>query len=92
MMKNIIGDQSLYSKHRCHAHSIWNLKYNTPKEITVIFNNGSNYDDHFIIKELVEEFEEQFTCLQQNTEKYIIFSILIKKKLKKLVKRKKKRN
>ena len=39
----------------------------TPKEIPVVFQNGSTYDDHFIIKELAEEFEEQFECLGENT-------------------------
>ena len=38
---------------------------------------GSNYDYHFIIKELAEEFEEQFNCLGENTEKYINFSVSI---------------
>ena len=42
---------------------------------------GSNYDYHFIIKELAEEFEEQFNCLGENTEKYITFSVSIDKKL-----------
>ena len=27
-------------------------------EIPVVFRNVSNYDNHFIIKQLVEEFEE----------------------------------
>ena len=40
---------------------------------------GSNYDYHFIIKELAEEFEGQFTCLGENTEKYITFSVPIDK-------------
>ena len=44
------------------AHNIYNLKYSILKEITVIFHNGSNYDHHFIIKELAEEFEIRFTC------------------------------
>ena len=33
-----------------------------PKEINISFHNGSNYDYDFIIKELAEEFKEQFTC------------------------------
>ena len=37
------------------------------------------YDYHFIIKELAEEFKGQFECLGENTEKYITFSIPIKK-------------
>ena len=45
-----------------------------------MFHNGSTYDYHFIIKELVEEFEGEFECLIENTEKYINFSVSIKKK------------
>ena len=44
-----------------------------------MFHNGSTYDYHFIIKELAEEFEGEFECLGENTEKYIIFSVPIKK-------------
>ena len=32
------------------AHSICNLKFNVPDEIPVVFHNGSNNDDQFIIK------------------------------------------
>ena len=46
------------SENRGTAHSIHNLKYSIPKEITAVFHYGSNYDYSFIIKELVEEFEE----------------------------------
>ena len=52
-----------------------------PKEIPVVFHNGSTYDYHFIIRELAEEFEGQFECLGQNTEKYITFSVQIKKEI-----------
>ena len=58
-------------KYRVAAHSICNLKYKTPKEISVIFHNGSTYDYHFIINELAREFKGQFECLGENTEKYI---------------------
>ena len=43
------------------------------KKVPIVFHNGSNYDYHFIIKELAGVFKEQFTCLGENTEKYIIF-------------------
>ena len=39
------------SKYRGAAHSIYNLKYSIPKEITIIFHNESNYDYHFLMKE-----------------------------------------
>ena len=37
-----------------------------------------------IIKELVKEFEGNFNCLGENTEKYITFSVPLKKKIEKL--------
>ena len=46
-----------------------------------MFHNGSTYDYHFIIKELAEEFEGEFECLGENTEKYITFSVPIKKEI-----------
>ena len=60
---------------------ICNLRYKTPKEIPVVFHNGSTYDYYFIIKELVKEFDGNFECLGENTEKYITFSVPIKKKI-----------
>ena len=47
----------------------------------IAFNNGSNYDYHFIIKELAEEFKKQFTCLGENSQKYITFTLPIEKEV-----------
>ena len=66
-------------KYRGAAHDICNLRYKIPKEIPVVFHNGSTYDYHFIIKELGEEFKLEFECLGENVEKYITFSVPIKK-------------
>ena len=68
-------------KYRGAAHNICNLRYKVPKEIPVVFHNGSTYDYHFIINELVKEFKGNFECLSENTEKYITFSMPIKKKI-----------
>ena len=68
-------------KYRGAAHNICNLTNKVPKEIPIVFHNGSTYDYHFIIKELVKEFEGNFECLGENTEKYITFSVPIKKKI-----------
>ena len=51
------------------------------KEIPIVFHNGSTYDYHFIIKELAKEFDGNFECLGENTEKYIKFSVPIKKEI-----------
>ena len=68
-------------KYRGAAHNICNLRYKILKEIPVVFHNGSIYDYYFIIKELVKEFDGSFDCLGENTEKYITFSVPIKKKI-----------
>ena len=47
-------------KCRAAAHSICNLRFNVSNKIPVVLHNGSNYDYHLIIKELVKEFEGQF--------------------------------
>ena len=60
-------------EYKSAVHSICNLKYSKPKEITIIFHNGSTHDYHIVIKDLAAKFEGQFTCLGKNTEKYIIF-------------------
>ena len=55
-----------------------------PNEIPVIFDNGSNYDYHFMIKELANEFDGKFECLGENTERYKKFSIPIEKEVTKI--------
>ena len=60
------------------------------KKIPLIFHNGLNYDYHFIIRELAEEFKKQFTCLGENNEKYISSTVPIKKKLQEFIKMEKK--
>ena len=68
-------------KYRGAAHNTCNLKYKIPKNITVIFHNGSKYDYHFIIREFASESDGNFECLGENTEKYITFSVPIKTRI-----------
>ena len=56
--------------YRCTSHNIFNLKINVPNEIPAVFHNGSNYEYHFIIKELANDFEGELECLGENTENY----------------------
>ena len=67
-------------KYRGAAHSICNLKYSVPKKFSIVFNNGSNYDYHFI-RRSAEEFKKQITCFEENTEKYITFTVPIEKEI-----------
>ena len=76
-------------KDHCHytekysgaAHNICNLRYRIPKEIPIVFHNGSTYDCQFIIKELAKEYDGNFECLGENTEQYITFSVPVKKEI-----------
>ena len=87
--KNKKSEYKLYHKVRdhCHytgkfrgvAHNICNLRHNVPKEIPIVFHNGSTYDYHFVIKKLAEEFKSDFVCLGENTEKSFTFSVALKK-------------
>ena len=84
-------DNKKYQKIRDHCHhtgqfrgaarDICNLRYKTPKEIPIVFHNGSTYDYHFIIRQLAKEFDGQLNCLGKNTEKYTTFSVPIRKEL-----------
>ena len=87
--KNKKNEYDLYHKVRnhCHytgkfrgaAHNICNLRCKVLKKIPTVFHNGSTYEYDFIIKQLAKEFRGEFECLGENTEKYITFSVLLKK-------------
>ena len=66
-------------KSRGAAHSKCNLNYKVPKDIPIIIHNVS-YDTHFIINQLAE-FKGELNCIEDNMEKYITFSVLIKKEV-----------
>ena len=49
-----------------------------------VFHNGSNYEYHFILKELANEFEGQFEFLGENKEKCKTFALPVKKEITKI--------
>lgn len=49
------------------------------KRNTGAFYNESNYDRHFIIRQVMEEFKGHLECLAENTEIYTTFLLLIEK-------------
>ena len=56
-----VKDHCYYTgEYRATAYNICNLKYSVPKEIPIVIQNGPNYDYNFIMKELAEEFEQNF--------------------------------
>ena len=86
-LKDKTGDRKVRNhcywtgEYRSAVDTIYNLKYSVPKNIAIVFNNGSNYDVNSIIKELAKEIKKQFTCLGENTDKYITFTVPIEKEV-----------
>ena len=51
-----VRDHCYYTgKYRSAPHIFCNLKFNLPNENPVVSHTGSNYDYHFIIKELASK-------------------------------------
>ena len=78
-MRNIRNHCHYTGKYRGAAHSKCNLNYKIVKKIPALFHSGSAFDYHFIIKYLAREFEGNFECLGENTEKYTSFTVPFKK-------------
>ena len=77
--KRKVKDHCHYTgKFRGAAHSKCNLNYKVPKDTPIIIHISS-YDAHFIINQLAEEFKGELNCIGENMEKYITFSVPIKK-------------
>ena len=77
-----VCDHDYYAgKYRGAAHSICNLRYSTQKDIPVLFHNVTHYDFNLIIPQLVKEFRCKLQCIPVNTNKYMPFSIPIRKKV-----------
>ena len=66
---------------------MYNLKYTISIEFSVVSHNRSNFDYHFIIKELAKEFEGEFNCLAEYTEKSKTISVPITKEVKRIGKK-----
>ena len=76
MRKSTISDHSHYTGNcRVFTLSIYNSRYKMPKEIHVVLQDETDYDYHFIIKELIEKVDGQLECLGENTKKKITFLI-----------------
>ena len=59
---NKVKDHCHYTgKYRGAVHDIYNLRYKTPKEIPVVFHDGSTHDYHLIIKELAKNLKENLS-------------------------------
>ena len=88
--KKIIDDKNYINKRKVKYHCYYtgklrgaaqskcNLNYKVPKDIPVIIHNAT-YDTHFIINQLAIEFKGEINCIGDNMEKYISFSVPIKK-------------
>ena len=79
--KNVRDHCHYTGKYRGAAHSKCNLQYKVPKEIPVVFHNGSKYDYHFITNE-ISKGTDGAQCLGEDAEKYITFKLPLKKEIK----------
>ena len=55
-----------------------NANYKVPKDIPIIIHNAS-YDTQLLINQLAKEYKGELDCIGENIEKYIPFSVPIKK-------------
>ena len=79
LIEKKVKDHCHYTgKSRGAAHSICNLKYKVPKDISIVIHNAS-YDTHFITNRLAKELKGKLDCIGEHMEKYITFSVPIKK-------------
>ena len=68
-------------KCRGAVHNECNMNYKITKDISIVFQNLSSNNGHFIIKELANDFDGALECFGENTDKYISFSVKISKKI-----------
>ena len=80
--RKIRGHDHYAGKFRGAAHNKCSLDYSMSNEIPVVFYNGSNYDYHFIIRELAKNMDGDMDCFGENTEKNITFKVPIRKEYK----------
>ena len=62
-------------KYRGAAHSNCNLNYKLMERIPVFFHNLRGYDAHHIMSAIGKFKHKKLTCIPQNHEKYISFSL-----------------
>ena len=78
MKKNKVRDHShITGEYKGAAHNNCNLKlklkpYKTP--ISVVFHNFKGYDSHLIMQNIAK-VQGRISCIPNNTEKYISFSL-----------------
>ena len=61
-------------KYRGAAHKACNLKFRIPSFIHVIMHNLKGYDSHLIMQQL-GKLDAEITCIPNNTERYVSFTI-----------------
>ena len=81
---NAIDHYHCDGQYRGAPHIIFDLNYNVHQETSIDFQSGSKYNNHFIIKDLAEDFAKQFTCLRKNTETCINILVQIEKEVKRI--------
>ena len=61
--------------YRGPAHNECNINYRFTGKIPVVFDNLRGYDSHLIMQKLGQFKDKKISCIPNNTEKYISFSV-----------------
>ena len=77
--ENLESDKVRYhchvsGKYRGAAHNACNLKFRIPSFIPVVMHNLKGYDSHLIMNHL-GKLDAEITCIPNNMEKYVSFTI-----------------
>ena len=65
----------LTGEYRGPSHQTCNLKFKNSYKLKVFMHNAKNYDTHLIMQGVSKFSPDKVTCIPQNAEKYISFTI-----------------
>lgn len=73
--EKVYDHDHMTGKYRGPAHKLCNLQYQIPIKIPLFFHNLKNYDSHFIINSLKNNYFSKCTIIPNSMEKYIAMEL-----------------
>ena len=66
---------------KSEKYVVCNVRYKVPKEIPIVFHNGSTNDYHFIIKKLANNLKTNLSAQENIQKNILLFQYHLKKKM-----------